>query len=165
MLPIREYFKNNPAQEKVAKFLLETGLSVKNGDIYCNGVKMSPARIGRTLDIDRRTVNKAIETIEKNEELNRIFQNLEATAFYGDVAPKIDAGMIEIIPDDPHGVGILAGVSEIIAELGLSIRQSITEDPEFTEEARLFVITESKVPMEAVEKINQVEGVKSVTIY
>ncbi|MFO7793174.1 MAG: hypothetical protein R6W73_09415, partial [Candidatus Saliniplasma sp.] len=128
-------------------------------------VQMSSSRIGRVLDVDRRTVDATINTIQNNEELSKIFKNLKATAFFKDVAMDIDAGLIEIIPDDPHGIGILSGVTNKISELGISIRQCITEDPEFTEEAKLYVITESSVPMDAVDDIKKIEGVKSVVVY
>ncbi|MEF8832417.1 MAG: amino acid-binding ACT domain protein [Candidatus Thermoplasmatota archaeon] len=165
MWEIRKHFKDHSAQQKVVKFFLETGLSVKDGEIYCNEVKMSPSRIGRVLDIDRRTVGAAVDTIESSEELSRIFSELKATAFYKEVAQNIDAGLIEIIPDDPHGVGILAGVAREISDFGISIRQCITEDPEFTEEAKLYVITESPVPGEVVDDIKDEEGVESVIVY
>lgn len=165
MLEIREYFEDNPAQERVAKFFLETGLAVKDGEVYCNEVKMSPSKIGRVLDVDRRTVGAAVDTIESSEELSRIFSKLKATAFFKNVARKIDAGLIEIIPEDPHGVGILAQVAKEISDFGISIRQCITEDPEFTEEAKLYVITESSVPGEVVDDIKKVEGVESVILY
>lgn len=165
MWEIKKHFKDHSAQQRAAKFFLETGLSVRDGEIFCNGVKMSPARIGRELNIDRRTVKATVETIEDSEDLSNIFYDLKATAFLKDVARKIDAGLIEIIPDDPQGVGILAGVANKIADMGISIRQCITEDPEFTEEAKLYVITESPVPAEVVEDIKEIDGVVSVVVY
>ncbi len=165
MLEIKEYFSKYSSQKKIAKFLLETGLSVNDGEIYCNGIQMSPLRISRVLDVDRRTVNSTIETIEEHDDLNKIFKNLKATAFYGEVVKEIDAGMIEIVPTDPHGVGILAGVTSIIADHGVSVRQCITEDPEFTEEPKLFVITEDNIPMDTLEKIREVDGVERVVLY
>ncbi|MEF8873855.1 MAG: amino acid-binding ACT domain protein [Candidatus Thermoplasmatota archaeon] len=165
MWEIRKHFEDYSAQQRIAKFFLETGLSVKDGEIYCNGVKMSPSQIGRVLDVDRRTVGATVETIEDSEELSKIFSELKATAFFKEVARDIDAGLIEIIPEDPHGVGILAQVATKIADIGISIRQCITEDPEFTEEAKLYVITESSVPAEVVEDIKKVEGVESVVVY
>ena len=69
MFPIGDYFQNLESQKKVARFLLETGLRVEEGNIYCNGVKMSFSRIAKKLDMDRRTVKATIDTIESNEEL------------------------------------------------------------------------------------------------
>lgn len=165
MKKIKEYFREFTGQEKVARFLIETGLSVHEGNIYCNGVNISPSKLGRLLEVDRRTVSSTVDTIESNPELAGIFRHLRATAFFKEVAMNTDAGLIEVIPTDPHRTGILAGISEVIAGLGISIRQSITEDPEFMEAPRLFIITEEPVPMEAIEDMRNVEGVMSVTIY
>jgi len=165
MLEIKEHFPDHPAQKRVVKFFLESGLSVDNGQIQCNGVKMSPSRIGALLEVDRRSVGAAVETIEDSEELSRVFSKLKSTAFFKDVARELDAGLIEIIPEDPHGVGILAGVTKKISDIGISIRQCITEDPEFTEEAKLYVITESSIPGDVIEDIRDIEGVKSVILY
>ncbi len=165
MWEIKKHFKNYSAQQRTAKFFLESGLSVKDDNVYCNGVKMSSSRIGRVLDVDRRTVDATINTIQNNEELSKIFENLRATAFFKEVARDIDAGLIEIIPYDPHGVGILSGVTNKISEMEISIRQCITEDPEFTEEPKLYIITESSVPMDAVDDIKKVPGVKSVVVH
>lgn len=165
MWEIKKYFEGSTAQEKVARFFLETGLNVEDGEIYCNGVKLSPLRIGRVLDVDRRTVSATVKSINQNEELSEVFSNLRSTAFFKEVAMEIDAGLIEVIPEDPQGTGILSGVTKKIADLGISIRQCITEDPEFTEEAKLYIITESPVPGEAVRDMKEVEGVKSVVVY
>ncbi len=165
MWDIKKHFEDFSAQKRTAKFLLESGLSVENGEIYCNGVKMSPLRIGRVLGVDRRTVGATAKTIEENEELSELFSKLKATAFFREVAKDTDAGLIEIIPKDPQCIGILAGVSTKIADMGISIRQCITEDPELAEEAKLYIITESSVPGEGLDKIKDVEGVESVIVY
>ncbi len=165
MWEIKKHFRNYSAQQRTAKFFLESGLSVRDDNVYCNGVKMSSSRIGRVLDVDRRTVDATINTIQDDEELSNIFKNLRATAFFKEVARDIDAGLIEIIPDDPHWIGILSGVTSEISRLGISIRQCITEDPKLTEEPKLYIITESPIPMDAVDDIKGLPGVKSVVVY
>ncbi|MEF8874847.1 MAG: hypothetical protein V5A88_09310 [Candidatus Thermoplasmatota archaeon] len=165
MWRIQKYFQRYSSQEKVAKFLLETGLSVKDGEIYCNEILMSPVRISRAIGVDRRTVKATIDRIEENEELSEIYGNLKATAYFGDVAQEIDAGLIEIIPVSADEPGIIAGVTRILADLDVVVRQCITREIEFHEEGKIFMITDTSVPMEAVEKIKEVDGVKSVTIY
>jgi len=117
------------------------------------------------IGVDRRTVKSTIKRIENNEELSKIYENLKATAYFGDVAQEIDAGVIEIIPVSAEEPGIIAGVTNILAELDVVVRQCITREIEFHEEGKIFMITDKSVPMKAVEKINEVNGVKSVTIY
>ncbi|MBS3815958.1 MAG: hypothetical protein KGY76_00145 [Candidatus Thermoplasmatota archaeon] len=165
MWRIKKHFQNYSSQQKVAKFLLETGLKVKDGKIYCNEILMSPVRISRVLDVDRRTVNATIKTIQENEELYNIYSNLKTTAFFGEVAREIDAGLIEIIPTSAEEPGIIAGVTQILADLDVIVRQCITREIEFHEKAKIFITTDTSVPMEAVERIKEIKGVKSVTIY
>ena len=74
-------------------------------------------------------------------------------------------GVIEIIPEDPSIPGIVASVATIVANAKLSIRQSIVDDFEFSEEPRLFIVTEKQVPGILVPKIRDVKGVKAVVIY
>lgn len=163
--PIKKHFKEHPAQEKVARLLLETGLNVKNNKIYCNQIEIPPVRIAKVVGVDRRAVNATIDTIEKTPELNNVFSNLQSTAFLKNVAPAIGSGLIEIIPNDASDKGIVAQVTRIIADSKISVRQSITDDPEFCEQAKLYIITETKIPLKAVEKIKEIKSIKSITIY
>lgn len=165
MLRIREYFKKDDLQKDVAKFLLESGLSIEKGEIYCDGAKIPKENIAGCLDLERFVVDDTIELIEEHIDLKEIFRNLRATAYFGRIAEQIDAGVIEITPKDPHGIGILAGVTKIIADYDISIRQCLTEDSELKEDPKLIVITEDTIPIEALEKIRTVDGVRRVDLY
>jgi predicted regulator of amino acid metabolism with ACT domain len=162
---IRDHFRDYPAQEKVARLFLETGLCVRKGKIYCNDIEVPPLRVARVAGVDRRAVVSTVSTIMKSKDMSGVFGNLRATAFFKDVAPAIGAGLIVIIPTDAGESGIMSGVAKVISDLGISVRQSIAEDPEFSENAKLFIITAKPVPMKAMEKIKSVKGVKSVIIY
>jgi predicted regulator of amino acid metabolism with ACT domain len=74
-------------------------------------------------------------------------------------------GVIEIIPADPSMPGILADVATIIATNNISIRQAIVDDFEFTEEPRLYIITEKQIPGTLLSTIRNARGVKAVLIY
>ncbi len=165
MLRIREYFKHDDLQKKVAKFFLESGLCIENGEIYCNGARIPRESIAEGLDVDGWVVDDTIDLIEDHIDLKEIFRNLRATAYYGRIAEQIDAGVIEITPSDPHGIGILAGVTKIITDFDISIRQCLTEDSELKEDPKLIVITENTVPIDALEKIRKVNGVERVDLY
>jgi hypothetical protein len=71
----------------------------------------------------------------------------------------------EIIPADPSMPGILAEVATIIATNNISVRQAIVDDFEFTEEPRLFIITETQIPGNLLPVIKNAKGVKAVLIY
>ena len=79
-----------------------------------------------------------------------------------DVAPEMDWGVIEIIPEDPGLPGILADVATIIADNNISIRQAIFDDFELSEEPRLFIVTEKQIPGSLIPEIRKAKGRKSL---
>ena len=103
--------------------------------------------------------------IRDSPQLQRVFTRFQPTLDLKDVAPELGCGVIEIIPTNASRPGILAGVSRVISEARLSIRQAIVEDPDFTEEPRLYVVTEDRVPGTLIPVLQAVEGVKGVTVY
>ncbi|HEC95286.1 MAG TPA: hypothetical protein ENI45_04900 [Thermoplasmatales archaeon] len=97
--------------------------------------------------------------------MKKVFTNLIPTCHLKDVAPKMNWGVVEIIPVDPSMPGILAEVSKMIADQNISIRQAIVDDFEFYEEPRLFIVTEKQLPPLLIPKIRKARGVKAVLIY
>jgi hypothetical protein len=150
---------------KVALKALEFGLSIEKGKIWCSDIELSASAVARALNIDRRAVNAAIEFVEGDKELSGIFSRLMPIASFKELAPIIGWGVIEIVPEDPRMPGILAGVSTKIAEKGISIRQTIADDPDLKEDPKLFVITETPVPPALILDIKKVKGVKSIVIW
>jgi len=162
---IAKYFNRYPKRRTIAQKLLEYGIKVENNRLFCGDIELSDAKISRAFDVDRRIIASTIETIQKKHELNRVYSKLKPTCHLKDVAPNMKWGVIEIIPIDPSMPGILADVSKIVADNEISIRQAISDDFEFTEEPRLFIVTEKPVPGILIPKIRNVHGVKAVLIY
>jgi predicted regulator of amino acid metabolism with ACT domain len=162
---VKHYFDRLPGQGRVAQVMLEYGLRVDAGRIYCGRVRISETALGRAAGVDRRVVSATVRTIEDNEELAQIFSRLWPVCHLRDVAPLMRWGAIEIVPTDARKPGILAGVSSIISRASISIRQVIVDDPEVVDQPRGFIITESPVPSELLPEIKDVEGVQGVVIY
>jgi predicted regulator of amino acid metabolism with ACT domain len=162
---IEQHFKEYPSQAKIAQKMLEYGLKIKNNTIYCGEIALSASKIAQAFTVDRRVIISTIKTITKVPDLNKIFSNLLPTCHLKEVAPHMHWGVIEIIPDDPSTPGILAEVATIIAQHNISIRQAIVDDFEFSEEPRLFIVTEKQIPGTIIPKIRQGKGVKGVLIY
>ena len=160
-----DHFRRYPAQERVVRLMIQNGLRIK-GDAICAGdVVIADTAIGRAADVDRRIVRSTVETILGDPRLNRVFTRLAPTLHFKDVAPELGCGVIEIKVADSRQPGILAGVSRVIAEGKLSIRQAIVEDPDFTEEPKLFVVTETRVPGQLIPLLQAIPGVRGVTVY
>jgi len=162
---IAKYFNRYPKQRKLAQKFLEYGLKIKDDKIYCGDIELSDSKIARAFDLDRRVITSTIQTINEKQELKKVFTKLTPTCHLKDVAPNMNWGVIEIIPEDPSIPGIIASVATIVANAKLSIRQSIVDDFEFSEEPRLFIVTEKQIPGILVPKIRNVKGVKAVVIY
>jgi uncharacterized protein len=160
-----EHFRRYPAQEKVVRLMIQNGLRIRDGKVYAGNIEIADTAIGRAADVDRRIVRAAVETIGQDPRLQRVFSRLAPTLHLKDVAPELNCGVIEIIPTNASQPGILSGVSKVISDGRISIRQAIVEDPGFTEEPKLFVVTESRVPAQLIPLIQAVPGVKAVTVY
>ncbi|MBU0497456.1 MAG: regulator [Candidatus Thermoplasmatota archaeon] len=161
---IARYFNAFPKQKIIAQKMLEYGLHISQGKLFCGTIELSPSKIARAFNTDRRIVMATIETIEQNPRLSTIFSQLSPTCHLKNVAPAMNWGVLEIIPEDPSMPGILAEISTIIATHNISIRQAIVDDFELTEAPRLFIITEKPIPGSLIPIICQAQGVKAVQI-
>lgn len=162
---IAEHFQRTPAQLEVARTLLTHGFRVEEGQVYSGEVEISDAAIARAAGVDRRVVASTVETIAGEPQLQRVFANLRPVAHLKDVAPEMGWSSLEILVEDARQPGLLAQITEIIADESISIRQAIADDPDLVEDARLFVVTGSQVPMRLIPDIKEIDGVRSVVIH
>jgi predicted regulator of amino acid metabolism with ACT domain len=163
---VEEYFEGHPERLKVARVLIENGLSIRNNKIYLNEIEIPPVRIGRVVGVDRRTVKEAIAAIHSNRELRLIFEGIRSAGHsLKEVARHLNLGVVEITPIDARTPGILAGAATILAKKGLSIRQAIVDDPELSPEPKLTLIVEKQMPGELIPELLRVKGVAKVSVY
>jgi len=160
-----DHFRRYPAQERVVRLMIQNGLHIHDDKIHCGSVEVADTAVARAANVDRRIVRSTVETILQNPSLERAFTRFQPTLDMKDVAPELGCGVIEIIPTNASRPGILAGISKVIADSNISIRQAIVEDPDFTEEPRLYVVTEDRVPGNLIPVLQAVPGVKGVTVY
>ncbi|MGB1585870.1 MAG: amino acid-binding protein [Thermoplasmatota archaeon] len=160
-----DHFRRYPAQERVVRLMIQHGLHIDDGKIHAGSVEVADTAVARAANVDRRIVRSTVETILENPQLQRVFTRFQSTLDMKDVAPELNCGVIEIIPTNASRPGILAGVSRVISDARLSIRQAIVEDPDFTDEPRLYVVTEDRVPGSLIPILQNVDGVKGVTVF
>jgi len=161
-----DHLKGYPERLSVVRVLIKNGLSVKDGKIFCNDIEIPSARIGRNAEVDRRTVNETIKTIEDNPELRVIFRHMRSAGHsLKEVARYFNLGVVEIEPENAKTPGILAKTASLIAQKNISIRQAIVDDPELSPEPKLTLITETKIPDELISKFLKIKGVSKVSIY
>ncbi|HIE34215.1 MAG TPA: hypothetical protein EYP86_03655 [Candidatus Altiarchaeales archaeon] len=164
MLNIEDILSRKREQKNVAVFLLKNAIRVsENRKLYLKDVEIPYSSVSRVLGVDRRIVKATIDSILQDSRLRKIFTKLDSTPLLRDVAKELGFGAIEIIPTDAAEKGIIAGITQIIADTGISVRQIIAEDPMF-ENAETTIITEKPIPRELIDEILNVRGVKKVIV-
>jgi hypothetical protein len=155
-----------PERLKVARVLVENGLSIQNNKILLNQIEIPPVRIARAAGVDRRTVNETISSIEANAEMKLIFADIRPAGHsLREIAKPLNLGVLEITSVNAKSPGILANAAMILNSAGLSIRQAIVDDPELSPEPKLTLILEKKIPGELIPEILKIPGIAKVSVY
>ncbi|WP_202319253.1 ACT domain-containing protein [Archaeoglobus neptunius] len=160
---VAEKFENYPSQIAVAREFLRLGIAVRDGKAYCGDIELVPTKIADAIGVDRKVVLAAIQNIEGDDELRKVFSALKPVANIAEVARLLGFGVVEVYAES-HKVGIVAGVSSALAREGISIRYILAEDPELSVESKLTIVTETKIPGRVVDEILRVDGVEKVLI-
>ncbi len=151
---------------RVVRILLENGLGLRGNEVYLNDIEIPIVRIAKSAGVDRRTVDETIRMVETNPELRSLFSNLRSAGLsLKGVAKQLGLGVVEIIVEDPHKPGIIAGASLLFSQLGISIRQALVDDPELTPEPKLILIGDKAIPGEIIPKLLKINGVTRVSVY
>ncbi|NGM68876.1 amino acid-binding protein [Natronolimnobius sp. AArcel1] len=162
---IMEKFEGSPSQQAVIRLLLERGFSVNDdGRVVSGGIEIPNTGIAREIDVDRRVVDSTTDAILEDPELRRIFQNISQVPSLMDLAPVLDLTVLSIAVDDAEREGIVSKVTGTLADNGVSIRQTISEDPEFTDEPRLYLVTDQDLSGDVITALRDIEFVRKIEI-
>jgi predicted regulator of amino acid metabolism with ACT domain len=162
---IMRKFEGSPSQQAVIRLLLERGFSVNDeGRVVSGGIEIPNTGIAREIGVDRRVVDSTTDAILADPELRRIFQNISSIPSLMDLAPVLDLTVLTVEVDDADAPGIVATVTTMIADRDISIRQTISEDPEFTDDPKLYLVTDSELPGDLLTELSNLEFVRRVSI-
>ncbi|WP_418281748.1 amino acid-binding protein [Halorubrum sp. DTA98] len=160
---ILEKFEGSPSQQAVIRLLLERGFSVNDsGRVVSGGIEIPYTGIARELDVDRRVVDSTTDAILADPDLRRIFANISSVPSLMDLAPVLDLTVLTIEVDAADEAGIIAEVTGILADHEIPIRQVLSDDPEFTDDPKLYVITDAELPGELLVEIRELDYVRRV---
>ena len=147
------------------RLLLERGFSVNDdGRVVSGGIEIPNTGIAREIDVDRRVVDATTTAILEDDELRRIFQNISSIPSLMDLAPVLDLSVLTIEPNDAERPGIVAEVTGLLADRGISIRQTVSEDPEFTDDPRLYVVTDDPIPGDLLNDLSALDFVRRLSL-
>ena len=162
---IMEKFADSPSQQEVIRLLLERGFSVNDeGRVVSGGIEIPNTGIAREVGVDRRVVDATTNAILDDEQLRPIFQNISAIPSLMDLAPVLDLAVLTVAVGNAEQSGIVASITSEIADHGISIRQVISEDPEFTDEPRLYVIIDEELPGALINDIRNLSFVRRIEL-
>jgi predicted regulator of amino acid metabolism with ACT domain len=92
---LKKHLKEYPERLKVARALVENGLSARDGKVYLNQIEIPPVRIARVAGVDRRTVNETLKTIKANRELRVIFEEMRSAGHsLKEIAKPLNLGVV-----------------------------------------------------------------------
>ena len=162
---IMEKFEGSPSQQAVVRLLLERGFSVNEaGRVVSGAIEIPNTQIAEEAGVDRRVVDSTTDAILKDPELERVFQNISQIPSLMDLAPLLDLTVLTISVRSAGESGIIAAVTGVLADHDITIRQAVSEDPDFTDEPRLHIITEGQVPGDVITELTDLDFVQSVEI-
>ena len=148
--------------------MLKIGISVKilydEPKLFCESIEIKPNSIARAFHVDRRVIVNMIQKIINDPELFDFFSNLEPMSNFENSGSKIGFGVIEIIPTDASMPGIIAGVMNVLAESGISVRQFIADDPDLVDNPRAIIVTTNTITGDVLNSIKKATGVKAVML-
>ena len=158
-------FKGSPGQQSVIRLLLTRGFSVNDmGRVVSGTIEIPHTQIAGELGIDRRVVDSTTNTILQDVELKPIFQNISSIPSLRDLASVLQLSVLTVEVNDAANPGIVSIVTSMIANQGISIRQTISEDPEFTDDPKLYIVTDEHLPGELVIELISLDFVKKIGI-
>jgi predicted regulator of amino acid metabolism with ACT domain len=132
--------------------------------VVSGGIEIPNTGIAREVDVDRRVVDATTTAILEDDDLRPIFQNISAIPSLRDLAPVLDLTVLTVAVRDAEESGIVARVTAAIADRGISIRQVISEDPEFTDEPVLYVITDRDLPGDLLTEVRDLPFVRRIEL-
>ena len=162
---IMRKFEDSPSQQAVIRLLLERGFSVNDeGRVVSGGIEIPNTGIAREIDVDRRVVDATTDAILEDEQLRRIFQNISAIPSLMDLAPVLNLTVLTVRVTEADRHGIVAAVTEVLADRGISIRQTVSEDPEFTDEPKLYLVADQELDGEVINEIRSLPFVRKLEL-
>ncbi|MCD6508982.1 MAG: amino acid-binding protein [Thermoprotei archaeon] len=163
---IERYFQKYPAQARVARLLFERGFQVReDGKVVSGNIVIPYTQIAKEAGVERRAVASAVRTILSVPELKKIYSRLKQVCLLQETARAFGLSVITFVPENARRPGIIAEVTRIISEKGLTIVQAYAEDPDVSPEPKFIVVIQGEIPHNLIKELRRIPGARSITIY
>ncbi|NJE11560.1 regulator of amino acid metabolism, contains ACT domain protein [Thermococcus sp. LS2] len=164
MLILEAYFKNYPARKKVAEFLFENGLSVKNGKIYLRNVEVPISELSRVIGVNRKIIYHTIEYIEKTYPLKLIFERLTPLPSLIDVAPIMGWEVLEIEFEKDLYSQAISSILQILSKNNVPIMEIFSRNLR-DEDSKAYIVIDGTLPVDVFVKIKDIPGFKKLILH
>ncbi|HDH44365.1 MAG TPA: regulator of amino acid metabolism, contains ACT domain protein [Thermococcus sp.] len=164
MLVLDAYFKNFPARRKVAEFLFENGLSVKNGKIYLRNVEVPISELSRVIGVNRKIIYHTIDYIENTYPLRMIFERLNPLPSLINVAPIMGWEVLEIELEKDEYSHALSELLRYLYENGVLIMEIFSRNLR-QEDAKAYIVIDGTLPVEVFIKIKDIPGFRKLVLH
>lgn len=164
MLILEAYFRNYPARRKVADFLFENGLSVKNGKIYLREVEVPISELARVIGVNRKIVYHTIEYIEKTYPLKLIFERLNPLPSLIKVAPLMGWEVLEIELDKETYLESFSKILSMLSGNKVPVMEvfsrNLREEP-----SKLYVVIDGVLPVDVFAELKEIAGFQKLILH
>ena len=162
---VKDYFIKRKAGLEIARLMIEYGIRLdRSRRFYVGDVEIPDTSLARAAGVDRRVVRDTADYILQDEQMLSLFEKLKpAGASLVDVATMLGFTVLKVTAD-PHKLGIISAVSSVLMQHGVIIRQALADDPDLYPEPVLTLVLEGRVPAKAVEELNKLKLVTSLTL-
>lgn len=164
MLILEEYFKNYPARRKVAEFLFENGLSVKNGKIYLKNAEVPISELSRVVGVNRKIVYHTIEYIENTPPLKLIFEKLQPFPSLVNVAPIMGWEVLELELEKELYAPAISALLVLLSSNKIPIMEIFSKNLTY-EEPVAYVVIDGTIPVEVFVRVKEIPGFKRLILH
>ncbi len=162
---IQGKFIRKKGRLNVVRKMIELGISIDGShQLKIGKLAINDSSLAEVAEVDRRVVRSTVKQIMDDTDLKIIFMNITpiGTSLV-EIADKIGYKVL-VINADPLKPGVISGISSILSSYNVIIRQALADDPDFIPDAKLTLVVEGRIPTEAIEKIQSMTLVKSITL-
>ncbi|MCL4435625.1 MAG: amino acid-binding protein [Thaumarchaeota archaeon] len=162
---IQTRFTRQKARLSVVRKMIELGIGLAPPFQLCVGdVNVSDSALAEAVGVDRRVVRSTVKQIMQDPDLRDIFTQVKPIGVsLVDIAKKLGYSVL-VVYADPHKPGVISGISTILSDYNVVIRQALADDPDFIPDPKLTLVLDGRVPPDAIGKIQSLAQVDSLTL-
>lgn len=150
---------------EVVQKMIQLGISVDSkGRMSIGNLQVYDTALARAVGVDRRVVRNTVTQILGDTELREIFGKVKPVGTSLVEIASLLGYTVLVISADPYKPGVIAGVADVLADANIVIRQALADDPDMTQDPKLTLVLEGKVPASVLAEIQDIQSVRSITL-